>query len=54
MNALRDYLDMGGYAVWVWSAYGISAASLIGLFAWSLRTWRAREKEFAALKGNRP
>jgi heme exporter protein D len=53
MDAFLKYLDMGGYAVWVWSAYGVSAVALIGLLVWSLRSLKAREKEFAALKNAR-
>lgn len=50
---MREFLDMGGYAVWVWSSYGLSAVGLIGLLIWSLRTLRAREREFEALKRER-
>ncbi len=53
MDAFRDFLDMGGYAVWVWSAYGISALSLIGMLVWSVRTLKARQKEFDVLKNSR-
>lgn len=53
MDGLHEFLDMGGYAVWVWSAYGISVASLIGMLAWSVRTLKARQKEFEDLKNSR-
>ncbi len=53
VDGIHEFLDMGGYAVWVWSAYGISAAGLIGILMWSLRTLRAREKEFEDLKNSR-
>jgi heme exporter protein D len=29
MDALREFLGMGGYALYVWGAYGLSAAVLI-------------------------
>ena len=50
---MSDFFNMGGYAVWVWSAYGISAVSLIGMLVWSVRTLKAREKEFEDLKNSR-
>ena len=29
---MADFIDMGGYALFVWSAYGIMAAGLVGLW----------------------
>lgn len=29
MNSLQEFLNMGGYAVYVWPAYGIAALVLI-------------------------
>ena len=52
MNALASYLEMGGYAAYVWPAYGVAAAVLIGLVAASLRTLRAREAALKALEGD--
>lgn len=34
MDALGTYLAMGGYGAFVWPAYGVSAAVLIGLGVW--------------------
>ena len=33
MQSLADFFAMGGYAGYVWSAYGVAAAVLIGLLA---------------------
>ncbi|CAH9018978.1 heme exporter protein CcmD [Candidatus Nitrosacidococcus sp. I8] len=30
MNALQEFIHMGGYAFYVWTAYGIAALVLIG------------------------
>lgn len=30
MNTLQEFLHMGGYAFYVWTAYGIAAVVLIG------------------------
>jgi len=29
MNSLRDLIDMGGYAAYVWPAYGLAALVMI-------------------------
>jgi heme exporter protein D len=53
MDAFLNYLDMGGYAAFVWSAYGLSALGLIGVLVMTLRTLKARQKEFETLKSLR-
>ena len=35
------FFEMGGYAVYVWPAYGISAIALIGL---AVMSWRALKR----------
>ncbi len=40
MPALGTYLAMGGYAVYVWPAYGASVAVLGGLALYCLRRYR--------------
>lgn len=51
MNA---FFNMGGYAVYVWPAYGVAAVVLIGLWIASLRALRAREAEIEAVEAGRP
>ncbi len=53
MDAFLQYLDMGGYAAFVWPAYGLSALGLIGILVLTLRGLKARQKEFDALKALR-
>jgi heme exporter protein CcmD len=37
--------DMGAYGPYIWPAYGISAAALIGITVWTLAAYiRARTK----------
>jgi heme exporter protein D len=38
---MNKFLYMGGYAAYVWSAYGLTAAVLIGMIAHSL-LWHRR------------
>jgi heme exporter protein D len=40
MNALREFLHMGGYGLYVWSAYGLAAVVL----AWNAFAPWAREQ----------
>ena len=47
-------LNLGGYGVYVWTAWGIAAAVLVTLTASSLRTMRARERELAELEAETP
>ena len=41
MDAVRHYLAMGGYALYVWPAYGLTLAVLGGLVLQSWRRYRA-------------
>lgn len=41
---MREFLEMGGYAFYVWSAYGLTFAALAGMLVLSLRDLRARER----------
>ena len=49
MDAFLNYLDMGGYAAFVWPAYGLSALGLVGVLVMTLRSLKARQKEFDEL-----
>ena len=42
MDSLASFLQMGGYAVYVWTSYAVTAAVLAGLLVATLRTLRAR------------
>ena len=50
---LATYFNMGGYAAFVWPGYGLAALAVIGMLVVSLRTLRAREREFAEMRKNR-
>ena len=41
---------MGGYGAYIWSAYGVAAAVMLGLLALSLRAARKRWDESAILE----
>ena len=47
MNAVADWLAMGGYAGFVWSAYGIAALVLGGI---AFHSWRRHRLSAALLE----
>ena len=53
MTSFDTFLQMGGYAGFVWPAYAVSALGLIGVLVTSWRGWKAREREFETLKRER-
>jgi heme exporter protein D len=54
MERLTAFLDMGGYAAFVWPAYLICAALLIGLLVVSLRGLWAHEGALKSLQSSMP
>jgi len=51
---MADYLAMGGYALYVWGSYLLTALVLAALFLGALRGLRRREREIAALRALAP
>jgi len=51
MNA---FLAMGGYAAYVWPAYGVAALVLLALLFDSLSAYRRAQRELATLSRQRP
>ena len=54
MQWISEFFAMGGYAGFVWSAYGVTAIVLIGLFVISLRHLKARQSEVLNLEASSP
>ena len=54
MQNLAAFLNMGGYAGFVWTAWGLAVLVLAGLVWSSLRELRAREAEIVALEAAAP
>lgn len=50
MNVLDTYFAMGGYAVYVWPAYGLAAAALGGLTLLSWRRYRNSARNLQRLQ----
>jgi heme exporter protein D len=49
MESMAEFFHMGGYAVFVWPAYGLTAVVLAGMLAASLRDLKARQAALDAL-----
>ena len=54
MDSLTTFLEMGGYARFIWPAYGLVGAVTLGLLLVSLRTLRVRERALASLQEQMP
>ena len=50
MSGVIAFIAMGGYAQFVWPAYGAAAFVLIGLLLWTLAGYRRRQRELEALQ----
>jgi heme exporter protein D len=51
---MSGFLAMGGYAAFVWPAYGISAAGLALMVALTLRAYRRARAKLAAMGERTP
>ena len=52
-DSIASFFAMGGYAIWVWSTYGLATVALVGMLVLSRRSWKEREREFENLKSAR-
>jgi heme exporter protein D len=44
------HFDMSPYGAYIWPAYAVSAAAIIGLTLWALAAWRRAKTKLAALE----
>ncbi len=54
MDEASSFFAMGGYAAFVWPAFGVSAAVLLGLWLESLTRLRGSQRRLARLQAERP
>ena len=53
---MAEFFHMGGYALYVWASYGLSAAVILAAIWWSLRDYRMQKglvAQLEALAGGR-
>jgi heme exporter protein D len=54
MKSLESFFAMGGYAAFVWPAYGLTALVMVWLLVATLRRLRERERALAELQAANP
>ncbi|HYM02834.1 MAG TPA: heme exporter protein CcmD [Stellaceae bacterium] len=54
MQGVDAFLAMGGYAAFVWPAYGLAVIVLGGFTLQSLTAYRRRQRELDLLQRERP
>ena len=54
MDRIASFLEMGGYAPYVWPAYAIAFVVMVGFLLTSLRTLKSRRATLKALEAARP
>ena len=54
MEALTEFLSMGGHAAFIWPAYGVAVVMLFALVMVSLRTLKANEIAVREIEATRP
>ena len=54
MQAVESFLEMGGYAAFVWPAYALTALVMTGITVQTLRRYRRAQRELAELQRGRP
>lgn len=47
---MGGFFEMGGYAAYVWAAYGLTALIVVGLLVLSIRRLRAAERMLSLLE----
>ena len=53
MEGIVKFFEMGGYAEFIWPAFGIVLLVMAALWISSMRRWRKSEHTLAALRKNR-
>jgi heme exporter protein D len=54
MESIATFLDMGGYAAFVWPCFGLTALVLGWIFVASHRELKARERRLEELRAASP
>ena len=54
MQDIGNFLAMGGYGAFVWPAYGLTAAIMVGFAVASWRELRAQERTLRQLEAAAP
>lgn len=52
-NGIKEFFEMGGYATFIWTSYGLSSFVLVALTYLSFRKLRKTQTELAPLEEQR-
>lgn len=50
MEKILSFLEMGGYGIYIWPCYGISAIFMIGIYITSTRTLKVNRAILTSLE----
>ena len=50
---MSEFLQMGGYGAFIWSAYGLAVLVMGGRVVATLRSLRSQERQLAALEATK-
>ena len=54
MEQIETFFAMGGYGLYVWPAYGLTAAIMIAFLISTLRSLRGRKRTLQTLEADAP
>jgi heme exporter protein D len=54
MEQIETFFAMGGYGLYVWPAYGLTAAIMIAFLISTLRSLRSRKRVLQTLEADAP
>ena len=54
MDVIGEFLAMGGYAAFVWPAFGVTVLVMVGLLLASLRSLRRERRALELMEKARP
>ncbi len=54
MEQIETFFAMGGYGLYVWPAYGLTAAIMIAFLISTLRSLRSRKRALRTLEADAP
>jgi heme exporter protein D len=53
MDTVEEFFRMGGYAAYVWPAFGVTVILMVGLFSWSRISLKAAQRTLDLLQSTR-
>ncbi len=51
MAAVQEFFAMGGHAAFIWPALGLTAAAMVVMLVWSMRSARDKDRALESARG---